>query len=196
MRLYGLTGGIGTGKSTVSELLSELGATVIDADQGARAAVEPGTEGLRRVVEAFGDGVLTPHGTLDRPKLAAIVFNDSAARERLNSIVHPLVGAWMLEQTAAAAARGDEVVVQDIPLLFENRRRGMFEKVIVVYAPPEEAIRRLVGRGLEEADARARIAAQLPIAEKVAGADFVIDNSGDLATTREQVDRLWKEISG
>ena len=195
MRLYGLTGGIGTGKTTVAAILRELGATVVDADEGARAVVEPGTDGLRQVVEAFGDQVLDARGRLDRAQLAGIVFNDPEARGRLNAIVHPLVGAWVLERTAEAAARGDEVVIHDIPLLFENHRENMFEAVIVVYAPPETALRRLVGRGLAEADARARIGVQLPIDEKVERADYVVDNSGDLDATREQVERVWTELA-
>ena len=196
MRLVGLTGGIGTGKSTVSRMLRDLGAPVIDADEAARAVVEPGTEGLAQVVEAFGKDILTPEGALDRAKLAAIVFDDPAQRRRLEAITWPLVGQWMAERTVEAAADGAGVIVQDIPLLLENpARRGMFEKVILVYAPPEVALRRLVERGMSEADARARIASQMPIDEKRPFADVVIDNSGGLDETRRQVERAWAAIT-
>jgi dephospho-CoA kinase len=196
LRLIGLTGSIGTGKSTVSGMLRELGAPIVDADEAARAVVEPGTEGLAQVVEAFGGEVLRPGGSLDRAKLAAIVFDDPAQRRRLEAITWPLVGQWMAQQTMAAAEKGADVIVQDIPLLLENpARKGMFEKVMLVYAPPDIALRRLVERGMTEADARARIASQKPIEEKRMLADIVIDNSGDLDATRRQVERAWAEIT-
>lgn len=194
--LVGLTGGIGTGKSTVSAMLRELGATVVDADEAARAVVEPGTEGLRQVVAEFGTEVLAADGSLDRPRLAAIVFNNPDRRARLQQITWPLVALWMAERTQAALARGDRVVVHDIPLLFENpARRGAYELVILVYAPPQVALRRLVERGMAEADARARIAAQMPIEDKRRLADAVIDNSGSLEATRAQVESIWTEIT-
>lgn len=173
-----------------------MGVTVVDADAAARAVVEPGTEGLRQVVAEFGPGVLTPDGVLDRPQMAAIVFNDPDRRARLQQITWPLVATWMAERTLEAAARGETVTVHDIPLLFENSaRRGMFEKTILVYAPPEVALRRLVERGMPEADARSRIAAQMPIDEKRPLADYVIDNSGSLEATRAQVESAWREIT-
>ena len=195
MRLIGLTGGIGTGKSTVAAMLRELGATVIDADEAARAVVEPGTEGLARVVEAFGAEVLQADGRLDRARLAAIVFADPERRAALNAITHPLVGGWMAERTAEAAERGEAVVVHDIPLLFENRRQDLFERVLLVYAPDAVALERLVARGLSEADARARMAAQMPIEEKRRLAAVVIDNSDGLEATRAQVESAWTEIT-
>lgn len=196
MRLIGLTGGIGTGKSTVSSMLRELGASVIDADEAARAVVEPGTEGLREIVEEFGPSVLTPGGSLDRPRLAAIIFNDPDRRRRLQEITWPKVALWMAERTQEACTGGANVVVHDIPLLFENpARRGVYEKTIVVYAPAEVALRRLVERGMAETDAQARIAAQMPIEEKKQLADVVIDNSGALEATRAQVERVWTEIT-
>ncbi len=195
MKLVGLTGGIGTGKSTVSRMLRELGATIIDADEAARAVVEPGTEGLRQVVAEFGTDLLRPDGSLDRTRLAAIVFNDRARLQRLNEITWPLVGEWMAAHTAEAVARGDEVVIHDVPLMLENpARRGMYERVIVVYAPAEVALQRLVARGLTEADARARLANQMPIEEKRALATDVIDNSNGLAETRRQVHELWSSL--
>ena len=193
-RLIGLTGGIGTGKSTVSALLRDLGAAVVDADEGARAVVEPGTPGLRAVVEEFGPGVLAPDGRLDRAGLAEIVFRDPERRARLNAITHPLVGAWAAQRTAEAIAQGARIVVHDIPLLFENQRQDQFERVILVYAPDEVAVRRLLDRGLSEEQARARIAAQMPIEEKRRLADNVIDNSDGLPATERQVRELWRQL--
>src|SRR5258708_2012511 len=137
MRIVGLTGGIGTGKSTVSALLRELGATVIDADEATRAVQARGSEGLRLLVDEFGPGILTAGGDLDRARLADIAFHDPDARRRLNGIVHPLVGRWMTERQQEAAERGDPVVVLYIPLLFGARGPGAFETVRLVYAPPQ-----------------------------------------------------------
>lgn len=200
MRVVGLTGGIGTGKSTVSRMLRELGVTVIDADAAARAVVEPGTEGFRQVVEAFGRDVVGPDGRLDRPRLAAVVFGDATARDRLNQIVHPLVRERMLSETAAAGERGEAYVVHDIPLLYEGRDPSGFWKVVVVYVPPALQLERLLareqdGRHLTEAEARARIAAQMPIEAKRKLADYVIDNSGSIEATRAAVAELWRRIT-
>jgi len=193
-RLIGLTGGIGTGKSTVSAMLRGLGAAVVDADEGARAVVEPGTPGLRAVAEEFGPGVLAPDGRLDRAALAEIVFRDPERRARLNAITHPLVGAWAAERTADAIVRGARIVVHDVPLLFENQRQGQFERVILVYAPDEVAVRRLLEKGMTEEQARARIAAQMPIEEKRRLADYVVDNSDGLPDTDRQVRELWRQL--
>ena len=155
----GLTGGIASGKSTVSKLLSELGAVVIDADLIAREVVAKGTPGLAAIVEAFGPELLTADGELDRPKMGALVFADEAQRRRLESIVHPLVFERYAELEAAAPADG--IVVHDIPLLVESGRAEEFDAVIVVDAPVEVQVARMVGdRGMSEDDARARIAAQ------------------------------------
>ncbi|MDQ6771778.1 MAG: dephospho-CoA kinase [Candidatus Dormibacteraeota bacterium] len=195
MRLIGLTGGIGTGKSTVSGILREQGVTVIDADEATRAVQAPGSVGLRRLAQDFGQSILTAGGELDRARLAAVAFADPAARARLNAIVHPLVRAWMAERTAEAAARGDPVVVLDIPLLFESRGTEGLDAVILVYAPDEVALERLTGRrGLARADAEARIAAQMSILEKRDRTPFVIDNTGDLGHLRAEVDRVWSEV--
>jgi len=193
-RLIGLTGGIGTGKSTVSAMLRGLGAAVVDADEGARAVVEPGTPGLRAVAEEFGPGVLAPDGRLDRAALAEIVFRDPERRARLNAITHPLVGAWAAERSAEAIVRGARIVVHDVPLLFENQRQGQFERVILVYAPDEVAVRRLLEKGMTEEQARARIAAQMPIEEKRRLADYVVDNSDGLPDTERQVRELWRQL--
>jgi dephospho-CoA kinase len=194
MDLIGLTGGIGSGKSTVSAFLRELGARVLDADEGARAVVEPGTPGFAAVAAEFGPGVVRD-GRLDRQRLADIVFNDKQALERLNGIVHPLVREWTAAQLAEAAADGAEIVVQDIPLLFEGNYEPMFRSTILVYVPPALQLERLVARGMPEADARARIASQLPIDEKRARASYVIDNSGNREETRAQTAKAWTEIT-
>jgi dephospho-CoA kinase len=196
MRIVGLTGGIGTGKSTVAAVLRELGATVIDADEATRAVQARGSEGLRQLVAAFGDGILTPEGDLDRGRVADIAFRDPEARQRLNGIVHPLVRRWMAERQAEAVERGDPVVVMDIPLLFEARGAGAFETVLLVYAPEELALRRLVEqRGMTEEQARARMAAQMPIEDKRALATHVIENTGSVDELRERVGRVWAELS-
>jgi dephospho-CoA kinase len=196
MRVVGLTGGIGTGKSTVSTMLRELGATVIDADEATRAVQARGSEGLRLLVEEFGTGILTPDGDLDRARLADIAFRDPEARGRLNGIVHPLVREWMAERQQEAFERGDPVVVLDIPLLFEARGAGAFETVLLVYAPEELQLERLTGlRGMSEEHARARLAAQMPIEEKRALATHVIENTGSLDELRRRVAQAWAELS-
>ncbi len=186
----GLTGGIGSGKSAVSRLLAEHGAVVIDADLIAREVVEPGTPGLKAVVEEFGPEVLRPDGTLDRERLGAIVFADEAARLRLNAIVHPLVGARS-EEIVAAAPPG-AVLVHDVPLLVENNLAGNFDLVIVVEAPERIRVERLVEhRGMTTDAAGARIAAQASDDERRAVADVVIRNDGTLDDLRTQVDAFW-----
>ena len=191
MLRIGLTGGIGSGKSTVSALLAERGAVVIDADRIAREVVQPGTPGLAAVVEAFGEQVLTAEGSLDRPALAAVVFADPEERTRLDAIVHPLVRRRAAELTAAAP--DDAVVVHDVPLLVETGQAGSYDLVLVVEADEETRVQRLVGRGLGEADARARIAAQADDEQRRAVADVVVDNSGTQEELAAQVDRFWVE---
>jgi len=196
VRTVGLTGGIGTGKSTVSAHLRRLGATVIDADEATRAVQARGSDGLRQLVDAFGPGILGPGGELDRPALAAIAFADPAARRRLEAIVHPLVRRWMAEQALEAADRGEAMVVMDIPLLFESRGTAGFDAIVLVYAPEELQVRRLVDlRGMSEEQAQARIAAQMPIEEKRRLATHVVDNTGSLDDLHRQVERLWTELT-
>jgi dephospho-CoA kinase len=195
MEVIGLTGGIATGKSTVARILSELGATVIDSDEGARAVVEPGAPGFERVLAEFGPAVVKD-GLIDRARLGEIVFQDEARRHRLEAIVWPLVRAWTAERVGEAAERGAEQVVLDIPLLYESGRAGDFGYVILVYAPEELQVERLRQRnGLSEAEARSRVAAQLPIEDKRRLATHVVDNSGSLEDTRGQVERVWSEIT-
>ena len=191
MLRIGLTGGIGSGKSTVAGLLAARGARIVDADRIAREVVEPGTPGLEAVVAAFRQEVLTPEGALDRPALAAVVFADPDARRRLDGIVHPLVRARASELVAAAPP--DAVVVQDVPLLVETGQAASYDLVLVVAADLDTRVRRLVGRGLSEEDARARIAAQASDEQRRAVADVVLDNSGSVEDLEAQVDRFWAE---
>ncbi|CAM3389212.1 dephospho-CoA kinase [Kibdelosporangium persicum] len=192
MLRVGLTGGIGSGKSTVAGRLAEHGAVLIDADRLARAVVEPGTPGLAAVVDAFGPEILAPDGSLDRPKLAAVVFTSAEQRERLNGIVHPLVGGRTAEMLANAA--DDAVVIHDVPLLVEKNYAPMYNLVVVVHADVEERVRRLVEtRGMPEADARARIAAQATEEQRRAVADVWLDNSGTPDQVLAQADALWAD---
>lgn len=190
MLQVGLTGGIGAGKSTVAGRLAELGATVVDSDRLAREVVEPGTDGLREVVEAFGPEVLAEDGGLNRPALAAKVFGDDENRARLNSIVHPKVRDRAVELTGKAPADG--VVVQDIPLLVENGMAPAFHLVVVADADVELRVRRLTtSRGMDEKDVRARIAAQASEEQRREAADVWLDNSGTEDEIRAAVDDLW-----
>jgi dephospho-CoA kinase len=191
-----VTGGIGSGKSAVTSRLAELGAVVVDADALAREVVEPGTPGLAAVVEEFGADVLRPDGSLDRAALAALVFSDPERRAALEAIVHPLVGRR--SQELLDAAPPEAVVVYDVPLLAESAHLGRvegFDAVVVVEAPVETRVQRLVARGLAEDDARARIAAQATDAERRAIADHVLDNSGGLEALDAAVDRLWAALT-
>ena len=191
MLRIGLTGGIGSGKSTASRLLAERGAVIVDADLIAREVVEPGTPGLTAVVEAFGTTVRAADGSLDRPVLAAVVFADPEARGRLDAIVHPLVRARATE--IAAAAPPDAVVVNDVPLLVETGQAGAYDLVVVVEARPDVRVARLVQRGLTADDARARMAAQATDEQRRAVADVVLDNGGTPEELAAQVDRFWAD---
>ncbi|MGZ4447971.1 MAG: dephospho-CoA kinase [Nocardioides sp.] len=195
MRRVALTGGIGSGKSEVERRLAAHGAVVVDADRLAREVVEPGTAGLAAVVAELGaDRVLAPDGSMDRAAVATLVFADPDARRRLEAVVHPLVGARAAEIVAAAPA--DAVVVYSVPLLVESGPPQGFDAVVVVDAPDDVRLDRLVRlRGMDEADARARMAAQATREQRLAVADHVIDNSGSLAALAAQVDALWEVLS-
>ncbi|MFD1539955.1 dephospho-CoA kinase [Nonomuraea guangzhouensis] len=193
MLKIGLTGGIGSGKSEVSKRLAARGAVVIDADKIAREVVEPGTPGLARVVATFGEEVLHPDGSLNREKLGAIVFADPDRLAALNAIVHPLVGERVADLQSQADA--DAIVVYDVPLLAENRLAPMYDVVIVVDAADEVRIARLAEhRGMPEQDAKARIAAQATRQERLAVADIVIDNEGDLDDLEAKVSQVWDAL--
>lgn len=196
MLKVGLTGGIGSGKSTVSRLLASYGAVVVDSDLVAREVVALGTPGLAAVVEEFGTTVLAPDGSLDRAALGAVVFADPERLAALNAIVHPLVGARTQELEAEAAAAGAPVVVFDVPLLAENGLAPLYDEVVVVDCPVEVAVRRLVAeRGMSEQDARARISHQATREQRRAVATHVIDNGGPREALEPQVATLWAELT-
>lgn len=189
----GLTGGVASGKSTVSAVLRELGAVVIDADVLAREVVAPGTEGLAEVVAAFGEQVLTADGQLDRPAMGALVFGDEQARRRLEAIIHPRVRERAAELEAAAGP--DAVVVHDIPLLAETGQAATFDAVVVVDVPVEVQVERMVElRGMTAEEARARIAAQASPAQRRAIATHVVDNTGTLEDLRDQVTEVFESL--
>ncbi|TMD46811.1 MAG: dephospho-CoA kinase [Chloroflexi bacterium] len=191
MRVLGLTGGIGSGKSMVAQIFARLGAVVIDADQLAREVVEPGQPALQEIATAFGRDVLLSDGRLDRSKLAGIIFADPAARARLDAITHPRIRARMDEEIKARRS-GPGVLIVDIPLLYENDRTHSVERVIVVWVDPQTQLRRIRRRdGLSAEAARQRIAAQMPLDAKRARADHVIDNSGSREDTRRQVEAIY-----
>ncbi|MGP3950625.1 dephospho-CoA kinase [Streptomyces sp. 7N604] len=195
MLKVGLTGGIGAGKSEVSRLLASYGAVIVDADKIAREVVEPGTPGLAAVVAEFGPEILAPDGTLDRPRLGSVVFNDPERLRALNAIVHPLVGARSAELEASAAGADAAVVVHDVPLLTENDLAGLYDLVVVVDASPGTQLDRLVGlRGMTESEARSRMAAQATREQRLAVADLVIDNDGPLEALESQVRKVWEEL--
>jgi len=193
--LVGLTGGIGSGKSTVARLLEDRGAVVFDADLLAREAVEPGTPGHTAVIERFGADVLAPGGELDREALASIVFADPSARRDLEQIVHPEVRRLFAEGSEAYRDT-DRVVVFSAPLLVETGMHTAFEILVVVSATVATQIERLMRqRGMSEASIRARIDAQAPLEDKAAVADFLVDNEGTLDELESQVERLWNDLS-
>ncbi len=195
MRVFGLTGGVASGKGVVAAQFRRRGVPVIDADVLAREVVEPGTRGLQQIVAGFGNGVLNDAGHLDRKRLAALVFGDDAALRRLNAIVHPRVAERLAEQLQQLEAEGQRWVCYEVPLLFENGLQARFRPVVLVAARPEVQVRRAMARdGWSEEEARARIAAQMPLDEKRALADYVIDNGGELNDTLDRADRVLEAI--
>lgn len=193
MRRIGLTGGIGSGKSTVATMLAARGAVVVDADQIARDLVEPGGEALAELVTEFGPRILQPDGSLSRGELAALAFSDPRATQRLNAIMHPLIRAEAERRiNADPSAR---VVVYDMPLLVETGQAGLVDVVVVVDVPEELQVERAVRlRGLDEEDVQRRMSVQATRADRLAAAGAVIDNSGTLAETEVQVDALWSSL--
>ncbi len=198
MRLIGLTGGIASGKSLVASLFRSLGATVLSADEAARDVVGPGSEALQEIVQAFGPEMICPGGTLDRQRLGNLIFRDPSARTRLNAIMHPRIHHILAAKLEGLrTANGPAIAIVEIPLLLDTATRGYLDMdgVIVVAVDVETQLARLMSRdGLIREGAEERLRAQRPLAEKVREADWVIDNSGSLAQTREQVDALWHEL--
>jgi dephospho-CoA kinase len=195
LKVFGLTGGIGSGKSTVAQLLRERGVPVVDADELAREAVAPGSAGLAEVLAAFGPELLGSDGALDRKRLGAVVFADETARKRLNSITHPLVRRLSQERFAALDAQGQALAAYDVPLLFEVGLDAVLKPVVLVAATEATQVARVTARdGSTEADARARIAAQLPLAEKRQRADHVLENDGTRAELAAQLDALLPKL--
>ncbi|KZE48817.1 dephospho-CoA kinase [Brevibacillus parabrevis] len=193
--ILGLTGGIATGKSTVTGMLRERGIPVIDADQIAREVVEPGKPAYEAIVRHFGRDILLEDGQIDRKGLGEIVFSDESERQKLNAIVHPEVRRVMREEAEAAEANGADIVFMDIPLLFESKLQHMVEKIVVVYAPCDMQLARMMERDeLEEEQAQKRLRAQFPIDQKKLEADFLIDNSFSREETERQVEALLAEI--
>jgi dephospho-CoA kinase len=194
--VVGLTGGIATGKSTVTEMLRGLGAYVVDADVWARKVVERGSPALAEIKQAFGSQVIQPDGTLNRPALAGIVFHNPDARALLNAITHPRVRAGMKSETEAYHVQSPNLpVVWDVPLLFEGETRHLVDKTLLVYVDEQTQVDRLMVRdSFTLEDAQARIASQLPIEQKRQWADYVIDNRGTIDETREQVERVWENL--
>ena len=188
----GLTGGIGSGKSTVAAMFATLGAVVIDADAISRELVEPCQPALQALVDEFGDGIIAPDGSLRRSELANIAFQDRTATERLNAIMHPLIRVESERRLAAAALSG--VVLYDMPLLLETDQAQLVDVVVVVDVPEALQVKRAVGRGLDEEDVRRRMEVQVSRSMRVTEADFVIDNAGSLNATERQVRGVWDEL--
>ena len=192
--VIGLTGGIASGKSTVSAMFTDMGITVIDADIEARLAVEPGEEAYNEIVSHFGHDILEEDTTINRPKLGEIIFNNEEKRLLLNSIVHPAVRERMAKKREKAEAADEKAVVLDIPLLFESKLTGLVEKIIVVYVDEQTQLERLMKRnGFSEEEASSRIRSQMPLKDKVGLADAVIDNSGSIEQSKQQLMNILSE---
>lgn len=195
LRVFGLTGGIGSGKSTAAALFRERGVPMVDADELAREAVAPGSAGLAEVVAAFGPQILGPDGSLDRKRLGAVVFADAEARRRLNAITHPIVRRLSQERFRALDEQGVTLAGYDVPLLFEVGLDAVLRPVVVVAVSEEAQLERLVARdGSSEAAARERIASQLPLAQKRQRADYVLDNDGPPEALAAQIDALLGKL--
>ena len=188
IKVIGITGGIASGKSTASNMVREMGFTVIDADYASRVVVEPGQKAYGEIIDQFGESILYEDGTLNREKLGAIIFTDEEKRKQLNRIVHPAVRTYMNEEREAAFERGEKIVFLDIPLLFESKLTHMVDKTVLIYVDQDVQLQRLMARNnLTEEQAKARINSQMPLSEKKALADEVIDNNMDIERTRSQL---------
>ncbi len=197
MKLVGLTGGIASGKSTVASMLRELGAKIINADDLARVVVQPGNEAWREIVAAFGKEILGPDRAIDREKLRKIIFSDDRARQRLDAITHPRIRTLAQTRAQELAAKGSDIVVYEAPLLFETEAHSWIRPVILVACDDAAQRRRLKARDrLSEKEIDRHVAAQMPLSEKRALADYVIENSGDLDDLRRQVSDTWTKITG
>ena len=195
MDIYGLTGGIGSGKSAAAAYFEDCGIPVVSADELSRVVVTPGSEGLSAVVAAFGEGVLSPQGELDRRKLGAVVFKDPTARVRLEGILHPRIRDCFQDVLAALEATGHTIVVYEVPLLFENNLEKQMKAVILVSAPDDQRIARVIARDkLSADDVRARMAAQMDDSTRRSRATYVLENDGDLAHLHAQVDALLARL--
>ncbi|HEX9777594.1 MAG TPA: dephospho-CoA kinase [Geopsychrobacteraceae bacterium] len=193
--ILGITGTIASGKSLVAAAFAQRGAALVSADQLAREIVRPGSDVLARLVERFGAGILTDSGRLDRDRLARMVFADEQARTDVNRITHPAIGRLALERLRALAGSCVPLVVYEAPLLFEAKAESRVDRILVVRIAPDIQLQRLMARdGLSESEARQRVAAQMGQEEKLARADYVIDNSAEVAATLQQVDRLWRRL--
>lgn len=191
--IIGLTGSIATGKSTVAAMLKEFGLPIVDADIVARQVVEPGSETLAKIAEAFGNDVIREDGTMDREKVGSIIFHKPERRQELNNIIHPAIRTEMLRQRDELIANGAEHVVMDIPLLFESKLQHFVEKILVVSVKEETQLARLMERnGFSEEEAKARIATQLPVSVKAEAADAVVYNDGTLGDSKEQLTLILK----
>lgn len=192
--IVGLTGGIASGKSTVSNMLKEKGVTVIDADVEARLAVDIGEPAYNEIVNYFGQEVLLEDGNIDRAILGEIIFNSKEKRTKLNSIVHPDVRARMDEKRKRAIENGEKIVIMDIPLLFESKLKSTVEKTLLVYVDEETQLKRLMERNnFTEDEARSRILSQMPLKDKISLSDAVIDNNGSIEETRNQLNAILEE---
>jgi len=195
MRVFGLTGNIGSGKSTVAAMFREAGIPVLDADRISREVTAPGSPSFREVVREFGPGILGPDGGIDRGRLAGIVFSDPSRRARLERITHPAILAAMKESLSLLAREGHAAAIVEAALIHESGRKGLFEAVISVRCDPSVQLRRLAGRGgMTREQAEARAAAQMDPEEKARASEYVVDNSGDLESTRRQVDRIARTL--
>ena len=195
MRVIGLTGGIASGKSTAARTLAELGARIVDADQVARDIVQPGQPALAEIVRAFGPDVLQPDGTLDRKRVGALVFGDEARRHTLNAITHPRIAMETQARLARLRDEGLPVAIYEAALLVENGVHKALDGLVVVACDEATQLARVMARdGLGPTEARARMAAQAPLSDKLAAATWVVDTSGPLAETRQQLARVWEQI--